>query len=146
MELFTGHGRRSRFLDLEESWPLDARMALFLLESAGQATGASISGRVLDRFPCRVRARLVRISDGRPESIEIFIRDLSTAYAGFLSSQPLNCDDEYQLHFTPSEAPLQISCLVGRSREFTDGWHEGVFRLHASRLAQVAISPFRLAV
>jgi len=148
MELLIGQGRRSQFLDLEESWPLDARMALFLLESAGETTNGTFADRTLDRFGCRVRARLVRICDGRPESFEIFVRDLSVGHVGFVSQKPLDVGGEYQLHFTPADASLQIPCVVGRSREFTDGWREGVLYLHTAQAAAESIAepPLRLAV
>jgi len=149
MELLAGQGSPpSRCLDLEQTWPLDARMALYLLESETTETSQparTASPRNLARTACRVRAKLVRVCDGRPECVEMFVRDLSVGHIGFVCTSPLQCGDEYQLNFTPSDLPVQISCVVGRCRGFIDGWNEGVLHLHAAN-AQANQAPLRLAV
>jgi hypothetical protein len=160
MRLVPGHGRPDEITKLESAgesgWPLDARVALFMLESACEVQTACPESpswpRALDRFRCRVRGWLRRRNRGAIESEEIYLRDISTAHAGFITHQPLEIGGEYVLEFAPAgRSPMCVTCTVGRCRPFMDGgqWSEGVLHLHQG-VAQEAASelnrPVRIAV
>src|SRR5262245_22534841 len=113
MGLAMGQGCPDTFVNLEQTWPLDARMAVFLLEAEGDVV-PQIYPRELDRFPCRVRARLMRVKDKMLQFVEVFVRDLSIGHVGFVSSEPLEVGAIYQLDFTPGSKPVHVSCVVGR--------------------------------
>ena len=140
MGLLIGQG--SPLVNLEQTWPLDARMALFLLETQGDAVSGD-RPRQLDRIGCKARARLMRVSSGRPEMVELFVRDLSAEHIGFICSQPLVIGDEYECEL--SHISARLSCVIGRCREFSAGWYEGVLGLRQAN-EQAAESEWRVAV
>jgi len=157
MRLVSGHGSppakgiRNSESDGERAWPLDARLALFMLESACAEHAAQSNApapRSLDRFSCRVRARLWRIQDGAVERAEVFVRDLSAAHAGFVTDHPIEVGGTFVLDFAPEPgSPQRVSCVVGRCRPFMDDdrWHEGVLHIyettaqHAPALERIAV-------
>jgi len=141
MGLTIGQGSPPTTIDQESDWPLDARMALFVLEAEGRWVEAGVA-RELDRQRCRVRARVMRVNLGKPHASEIFIRDLSVTHIGFISSVPLEISAEYEVDFTQT-TPARVTCITRRCRQFTRGWYEGVLTLQQSQAAE---SEWRVAV
>src|SRR5436309_1359030 len=99
MGLTIGPGSPPALIDQEPSWPLDARMALFVLEAEGQQLESG-AAREIDRQRCRVRARVMRVNLGKPQASEIFIRDLTVSHIGFISNVPLEIGAECEVDFT----------------------------------------------
>jgi hypothetical protein len=140
------HGGRSVFRNLERSWPLDARMAMFVLEAEGALEHEGRT-RELERFVCRVGARLKPMNDARLGMLDVFIRDVSAEHAGFISSHAVDVGASCWIDFVPAEgAPVRTVCTVGRCREFMNGWFEGVIHLQPVHDVQVAERELRLAV
>lgn len=142
MPALIGHGRQIGQLgqlDRERAWPLDARMAMFVLEAGGFQPEV-IRSRHNDRMPCRNQATLVAASRaGGLTEATIYIRDYNDGHIGFISELELPMDALVWMHLTTDAGEvIQTPCRIGRSRPFMAGWYEGVLHLSEER-AQVAI-------
>jgi hypothetical protein len=129
MERLSVQGCRAHNSEGDQSWPLDARMAVFLLETEGEHCGHA-HARAQQRNPCRARASI--------DGVEFFIHNMCDGHLGFVTNQPLEIDTECTLF------PMQFTAVVGRCREFTNGWYEGV--LHLRAIPAELIVPMRVAV
>ena len=147
MELVTGQGRPAPGVDSEQTWPLDARMALFLLESEGPPVQQS-SQRASERCTCRIQAQVMRASETGIEHVEIFLRDLSDSHMGFVSNRPLEVGATYELnlHATGDKLATAARCVVLRSRSFMTDWHEGALQLVRRQQSAGAHPMLRIAV
>jgi hypothetical protein len=147
MELSIGQGRPLAGVNDEQSWPLDLRMAMFLLESEGPPVqhGADRAG---ERFICRIRARVMRATDTGIEHVEIFLRDVNETHVGFVSAKALEVGADYELDLQPADGEAQSSavCAVVRSRCFMGGWHEGALQIHKRQPMTSAAPILRIAV
>jgi hypothetical protein len=144
MGIVIGHGRRVviRLPDLplqqrERALPLEARLAMFLLEAQAEDShalceSASLHRRQDERLSCRFPAAIlhsVEQSSMNPSSI--FIRDISTGHAGFICRAPLAANDAEACWLQLDQADGTTVTLRGhiaRCREFQSGWYEGVIR------------------
>jgi hypothetical protein len=126
--------KRSYFLpmDRERAWPLDARMAMFVLEAGGSGPEFT-RDRTEPRQACRLMGT---ICENNPRSLShaiVYVRDTTPGHMGFIcqttltvdSKVVLNCEDAYG-------ETTRILCRVGRSRPYMKGWSEGV--LHTSEV------------
>jgi hypothetical protein len=168
----------------EQSWPLEVRLALFVLEAGADLAGEQACLSSPDHDPqqstrtrprrgaremCRIRAKLVPLtngagpSSGTPhETANIYLRDTSDAFAGFICDQPLEIGAPFWLSLptavhdsaarsTLSDPPLHAAVKVCRCRPFMNGWYEGAIRLSeeaipATNVGQPLLEVLRIAV
>jgi PilZ domain len=120
-------------LNRERTWPLDARMAMFVLE-AGGAGPTFTRHRSVPRHACRIMGTLC---NDDPKSLThsiVYVRDISDGNLGFISQHNLPIGQTVWLNCTVNEgAPVRTPCRIGRSRAFMKGWHEGVLHLTVER-------------
>lgn len=131
MGTMTRQGRRVGLPDRERAWPLDARTAVFVLEAGGFAPEAGVcTPRTEPRYPCRIEATIVSSAD--PSSLAdtiVYVRDANPRHAGILCDRPLPVGSVVWINFAADgEAGCEVHAIgtIGRSREFMNGWHEGV--------------------
>src|SRR6476469_6064293 len=123
--------KRSHILpqDRERAWPLDARMAMFVLEAGGNDPEQPRE-RNQPRQTCRIIATVTSPDSRSLTHAILYVRDTTTGHMGFISQSKLpvgstvwlNCADE-------SGQKLHAECQIGRSRAFMSGWNEGVLRV-----------------
>jgi PilZ domain-containing protein len=117
--------------DRERTWPLDPRMAMFVLE-AGSLAPELLQQRADERIPCRIDAT---IASADPRAIEasdtfVYIRDYNDGHVGFICERELAVGSLMWMHLTRDDGErIHLPCRVGRSRHFMTGWHEGVLDL-----------------
>ena len=163
MGIVIGHGRRIviRLSDepieqRERALPLDARLAMFVLEAEAADADDSPRPRFLrrdKRLSCRFAAALLYARSDAPapadtlsaasltESASVYVRDISPGHAGFVSRHLLPGDAGQICWLQLEQADGTSVTLRGqieRYRPFMDGWHEGVirFELEADESAQ----------
>jgi hypothetical protein len=118
--------RYREFRDMQTSWPMDARAAMFVLEASGSAE-QYFDRRDFDRTPCHVEATACSADD--PASLGQFIlytRDINTLHLGFVTAQHLPLGSHVQVNLTLNDRSFQLTGTVGRCRSFMEGWSEGV--------------------
>jgi hypothetical protein len=120
-------------LDRERTWPLDARMAMFVLEAGGQPARqlpAVMRDRSLERQPCRIIARVCDGDSTSDAHTTIYVRDIAQQHIGYISETDLRVGKFIQLCCVDEAGQsFQASCRIGRSRPFMSGWNEGVLHL-----------------
>jgi hypothetical protein len=123
--------RRSHFSaqDRERTWPLDARMAMFVLEAAGHDP-ETIRERAQERHACRIIATVCG-PDRRSLSHSIlYVRDITPGHMGFICQSDLPVGATVSLNCTTEEGQnIRGECRIGRSRQFMQGWNEGVLHI-----------------
>ena len=116
-------------MDRERAWPLDARMAMFVLE-AGGCGPEFIRDRAHPRQACRIMGT---VCDSGPRSLAhsiVYVRDLTPGHMGFICQSDLPVGSTVTLNCTAEEGGLvHAECQIGRSRRFMRGWSEGVLRV-----------------
>ena len=81
-------GGRSLFRNLDRTWPLDARMAMFVLEAGGQDP-QFVRERHSPRQACRI---IATVCGSDPRSLAhwiVYIRDMNDGHLGFISQTNL---------------------------------------------------------
>jgi len=124
-------GRRSHILplDRERAWPLDARMAMFVLE-AGGADPQSTRDRIEPRQPCRIIGTLRGPDPRSPTHSIVYVRDTAPGYMGFICQSDLPVGSTVWLNCATEDGQsVRTQCHIGRSRAFMQGWNEGVLQL-----------------
>ena len=122
-----------RLPDTQRLWPLDARTAMFVLEAGGDDSQV-MRERSAERRSCRAHATVHRdLQDGSSDRT-IYLRDLSHQCVGFISADALKPGEHIRFSFAdaaelPGRFGTQIGGQVRRSREFMNGWFEGVIEL-----------------
>ena len=114
--------------DRERSWPLDARMAMFVLEAGGQDPQFTRE-RQSAREACRI---IATVCGSDPRSLAhwiIYIRDMNDGHLGFISQSNLPVGQTLVLHCASEDGQtLRTECRIGRARQFMQGWNEGVLQ------------------
>jgi len=116
-------------VERERAWPLDARMAMFVLEAGGADDGATHQ-RTAQRTPCRIMGT---VCEDDPQALAhaiVYVRDATQKHLGFICQSNLPVGKIVWLNFsTPHGQKVQAPCRIGRSRPFMTGWNEGVLDL-----------------
>src|SRR3954462_1579121 len=84
-------------IDRERTWPLDARMAMFVLEAGGQ-NPQIVHERHSERQPCRV---IGTVCGPNPRSLMhsiIYIRDMNDGHLGFICQGDMAVGKTVVLH------------------------------------------------
>lgn len=120
-------------LDRERTWPLDARMAMFVLEAGGQPDpvehAAVERNRSTERQPCRMVGTVCDNRDLHGHAI-VYVRDLADRHIGFICQNSLPVGKTVWLHCSTDDGKtLRTPCQIGRSRQFMSGWNEGVLHV-----------------
>ena len=117
--------------DRERAWPLDARMAMFVLEAGGQDPQIP-RDRSASREPCRIMGT---VCDPEAENLAhaiVYVRDKDPEHLGFICQSKLPVGTTLWLNcLTEDGQPIRTPCHVKRSRSFMTGWHEGVLQVAA---------------
>jgi len=116
-------------LDRERAWPLDARMAMFVLEAGGHGP-QFVRDRAEERQSCRIIGTVCDSDRASLKHSIVYVRDVTPRHMGFICQSPLpvgttvwlNCSDE-------NGQSIRTPCRVGRARQFMSGWTEGVLDL-----------------
>lgn len=116
-------------LDRERAWPLDARMAMFVLEAGGHAPES-----MLERHEPREACRIIATVCGQdPRSLThsiVYVRDITPGHMGFICQSELPVGTTLSLNcVTEDGQTVRSACQIRRSRSFMKGWHEGVLHL-----------------
>lgn len=116
-------------LHRERTWPLDARMAMFVLETGGQDPQVT-RDRSAPRHPCRIMGTVVTDNPKALGQKIVYVRDMNTGHLGFISQNELPVGAKLLLNCLGDHGvPERMVCKVSRSRSFMKGWHEGVLRV-----------------
>ncbi len=117
-------------IDRERSWPLDARMAMFVLEAGGQDPQVT-RDRGSPRQTCRI---IATVCGPNPRSLShsiVYVRDINDRDMGYICQTPLPVGQTVWLNCSNDDGEsIRTPCRIGRSRQFMSGWNEGV--LHVS--------------
>ena len=123
--------QRSHFLphDRERTWPLDARMAMFVLEAGGQDP-QFIRHRQSERHVCRMMATVCGPDPRLLAHWVIYIRDMNDGHLGFISQSNLPIGERVIVHCATEDGQtVRIECQIRRSRPFMQGWNEGMLEV-----------------
>ena len=129
--------QRSHLLpyDRERTWPLDARMAMFVLEAGGQDP-QFIRQRQSERHPCRI---IATVCGPDPRSLAhgiIYVRDMNDGHLGFICQNNLPIGERVMVHCATEDGQtVRLECQVWRSRPFMQGWNEGMLQVCESDAA-----------
>jgi hypothetical protein len=116
-------------VERERAWPLDARMAMFVLEAGGSDPQA-IQHRTAERVPCRIVGTVCEDDPTALAHAIVYVRDANDGHLGFICQSDLPVGKILQLNFaTPRGQSFHGPCRIGRSRPFMTGWNEGVLEL-----------------
>jgi hypothetical protein len=113
-----------------EQWPLEIRC---LFEALSRPAAVEHERRRGARIPCPMRARLwIARDSGDLKPIEAYLRDRDDRAVSFVTTVNLSPGQRIELEmFLPDGGSRRVPCRVGRCRQFSNGWFEGV--LMASR-------------
>jgi hypothetical protein len=107
--------------DREKTWPLDARVAMFVLE-AGLPNPANRRRR--QRHHMRVAADW-----GVGESLserKLYVRDVNSQYVGFITAQAIEVGTRGTIYLEGTDGVrVAVQAVVSRCRQFMEGWYEG---------------------
>ena len=123
--------RRPHFCpqDRERAWPLDARMAMFVLEAAGQDP-QPVRDRSAPRQPCRMIATLTDQDQRKASHATVYVRDRTPQHMGFICQNELPVGSTVWLDCATDDGqPFRTPCQVARLRPFMSGWNEGVLQV-----------------
>jgi hypothetical protein len=115
--------------DRERSWPLDARMAMFVLEAGGQDPQFTRE-RQSEREPCRIIATVCGPDPRFLAHWVIYIRDMNDGHLGFICQSNLPIGERVMVHCATEDGQtVRIECQIQRSRPFMQGWIEGALQV-----------------
>src|SRR3954463_5915372 len=101
-------------LDRERAWPLDARMAMFVLEAGGQDP-QFIHERESERQACRI---IATVCGQDPRSLThsiVYVRDISDGLLGFICQSSLAVGKTVVLHCVDETGRShRLPCRIGR--------------------------------
>lgn len=114
--------------DERHRWPESARDMLEVLEQSGVTDDER---RRALRARCYAVGRLVLLNPDY-EGVEwpLYLRDLTSQAAGFITSLRPPDGEPGVLHFRAGSQLLEIDCDVTRRCEPAPGWYEGVLHFH----------------
>ena len=114
---------------LERTWPLDARMAMFVLEAGGQDP-QPVRDRSAPREPFRMIATLTDRDQRKPSHATVYVRDRTPQHLGFICQNELPVGSTVWLDCASEDGhAFRTPCEVARLRPFMSGWHEGVLHV-----------------
>ena len=129
------HGGRSLFRNLDRTWPLDARMAMFVLEAGGQDP-QFIRQRQSERHPRRIIATVCGPDPRLLAHGIIYVRDMNDGHLGFICQNNLPIGERVMVHCATEDGQtVRLKCQVWRSRPFMQGWNEGMLQVCESDAA-----------
>ena len=121
--------------DRERAWPLDARMAMFVLEAGGQDP-QFIRERQSERQPCRIIGTICGLHSRSLAHAIIYIRDMNDGHLGFICQSNLPVGERVMVHCATEDGQtVRLECRIGRSRSFMQGWNEGVVHVSENEAA-----------
>ena len=129
--------QRSHLLpyDRERTWPLDARMAMFVLEAGGQDP-QFIRQRQSERHPRRIIATVCGPDPRLLAHGIIYVRDMNDGHLGFICQNNLPIGERVMVHCATEDGQtVRLECQVWRSRPFMQGWNEGMLQVCESDAA-----------
>src|SRR5438132_8427221 len=125
MQALTEERSHLTAFERERAWPLDARMAMFVLE-AGGADPQFTRERAAPRQACRIIATLCGDDPHALAQTIVYVRDMNDGHFGFISQVHLPVGATMSLHCSTDQGgAIRTACEIGRSRPFMTGWNEG---------------------
>lgn len=108
-------------------WPLEIRC---LLESLSRPAPVGQERRVRKRIPLQVAANIRFQPDPanpHTEIVDAYLRDYDERAVAFVTAQFFAVGQTVELHIPVSDGTTKKArCTIGRCRQFSNGWFEGV--------------------
>jgi hypothetical protein len=108
------------------TWPLEVRC---VIESLCRKAPVSRERRASSRADCRMETRLWITAGKEAVPVVLYLRDYSENAVSFVTEACLRQGMIAELEMKLSSGKLRrVRCVVSRSRQFRDGWFEGVLQ------------------